>query len=382
MNMQEPALFGATTNTRTSEWASSWLMIFGMLVVQTGFNAWGIGMVGKGIIGIQLIPPDWPTWCAYAFAGGLQSIITFFGFVTPLFFKMRRPTDWFFKPILFSISCIIVFQPVSFEVYHSVYAQLKNSTGAGSMKTEATIVASLQSQVTTISAQIPSIYSGRLQGLDDLAKDSEAGRDKSGIAGCKKICKGYRIKRAEIIEKYGHLSVNPVAIQSTSPDIRVQFTDLSRRFQSLTSFVASLDEFSQAMNGTSAPLSITNAVTKLGEEITKKGSDYSEINDIDAANVTLIRTNEVFAAIKDLKLPRTDSRLPFVYGVLPPLCVLVLAIWIRIAIGARRGHSPLHDVHDELAVEKEAADILDSLSSIREKNHKNWLRSQFRKWGG
>ena len=99
-------------------------------------------------------------------------------------------------------------------------------------------------------------------------------------------------------------------------------------------------------------------------------------------SLSVDQTWDIFQRITEGKWPRREAILALAYGILPFLSVLVTSIFIgRVRAQLGPELDPVRTVKDQLHAEEQAQKILERLRGLREKNFRNWLAANFRRWG-
>lgn len=380
MNMNEPNSF-PQKNSSIRDFTASVPFIVFLVVVYFGFNLWSLNLVAHGIQAMRLVPASISDTAIYLFTAGLQSVLFVLGLMAALFFRGHGVIRGIGNTLKLLFCVAVAAFVVGFEQYHAVYIQMKSSIGDGLMKVEADEVARLQSQVTTVAAQIPALYTQKLASYEKLADDASKGRDRTGVAKCRGICTGYWDKYYATKGQFNHLELNGVPAESASGDLRTKFTDLTARFLNLEAAYAGLESMYKTINNSSPPASVTKNIQSIRAGVDAKKAKYEGITEITPATLAIEQTNAAFGAVFAGKLPRKDALLPMIYGVVPVLCIAAFAIFIRLAVNARTAPDDVYDMQRELETEKAASPILDELMRARSYNYKKWLRTRFQGWG-
>jgi hypothetical protein len=385
MQMHEPQQFdlnaaiGGYSNP-TSDGSTSVLpvLVLGLSALAWVFmNIWSVNLVASGIWAVKLFPPSFSENMVMLFALALQSIPALFGLLTPQFFaRWGYAAAW---PLTLAL-CIGV---VGFEMYHSVLAQYKNSTGAALFAQERASITALDRKLTDTATQLTSTYLAKTKSYEDLADDAARGRDESGVAKCDKICKEFRRKYATAKSQYSHLSISPAAAPGVLPadaDLREHFTDLESRSTKLVAAGKDLTAFYRALDNSAPPATLVDEIASIHTAIAAKAQRFASLHSLSPATLALEQTNAAFAALSEGRLPAAEARLPMVYGILPALCVLVLSLFIRVcltAIGPRMG---LGHLAGAIAKETIASRMLKRLEALRSNNFMHHLRAKYKRW--
>lgn len=376
MKMNEPNNFD--TQAIVSSSVDGSLLITSVLIALFSawffMNIWSVNLVANGIWAVKLFPPSFSENLVLFFAFALQSIPAILGLITPLFFtSILRMLLWLAALVL----CIGI---IGFEMYHSVYAQYKNSTGTALYKKEKTDIEVLEGRISAVNQQIAETYKQKTAAFELLANNAAKGLDESGIAKCEAICKSYRKNFATATARYSHLSLNektpPFVI--TENDLLAQFTRIKNRTPKLSAAIKDLTAFYQELDKSAPPAGLMDEVKNIEKIINEKEKRYQNMSNLSAETLALENTNEAFSAVMNGSLPVAEARLPLVYGILPALCIFALSLFIRICIS--HVNYGLGHVAASIAKETIASRMLSNLAKLRHKNFINNIKAQYNRW--
>ena len=354
------------------------MFAMGLAALAWGFmNYWCVGVVADGILSVKLYPPSFNDTDVLIFAAALQAVPSLFGLLAPFAFKTWSHT------LGLILAGALAFGVVAFEAYHAVLAQYKNSTGAALYNQERAEITALARQLQEASTQLTATYTAKMAAYDSLADDAAKGKDESGIAKCDTICKDFRRKYATAKSRYSHLGSAP-AVAATLPadaNLREHFTDIERRSTRLVAAGKDLATFYQDLDQTTPPAMLADEIANVASAITTKAQRFASLHSLTPATLSLEHTNSAFAAVARGEWPAPEARLPMVYGILPALCVLVLAFYIRLCIRQLGpNYYGLGHVATDIFKETLAKRMLKRLGDLRSANFVQHIRARYKGW--
>lgn len=340
-------------------------------------NIWSVNLVSSGIWSVKLFPPSFGETLVLMFAIALQCIPALLGLITPYAFKsIGRSLGW----VLAVALCAGV---VGFEMYHSALAQYKNSTGAAVYAQERAEIDALNRKLNNAGAQLVATYTAKMTSFQQLAADAASGRDETGIAKCRGICQEFRRKYAVAKSRYSHLANPPASATSlrADADLREHLTDIGERSTQLVAAGKDLSTFYWELDNTSPPAMLADEIAGVERAVKAKSMRFADMHSLSPATLALEQTNAAFAAINRGAWPAAEARLPLVYGVLPAMCVLVLAFFMRVCI-AELGpnYYGLGHVVADIARETVAQRMLKRLVDLRSANFVQHIRAKYKQW--
>lgn len=353
------------------------MFAMGLAALAWGFmNYWCVGVVTDGILSVKLFPPSFSDTDVLLFAAGLQTVPSLFGLLAP--FAKTWP-----HMLGLILAGAVAFGVVTFEAYHAVLAQYKNSTGAALYNQERAEITALARQLQEASTQLTATYNAKIAAYDSLADDAAKGKDESGIAKCNTICKDFRRKYATAKSRYSHLGSAPAAAATLPADanLREHFTDIERRSTRLVAAGKDLATFYQDLDKTTPPAMLADEIATVTGAITAKAQRFASLHSLTPATLSLEHTNSAFAAVARGEWPAPEARLPMVYGILPALCVLVLVFYIRLCSQQfGPNYYGLGHVATDIFKETLAKSMLKRLGDLRSVNFLQHIRAKYKGW--
>lgn len=392
MNMNEPQMFAghptpasaaASAAMRGGGTSASPLVVICLMLSTAAWifvSYWSVCSVAYGIESAKLYPPSFGPTEVWLFALALQLVVSLFGLIVPLF--LGRFTLMLALPLVVGVYLLIN----GFEGYHGVLSQHKSSMAPAMLAQERAEIENLSQRITTASAQLSMAYQNKLTAYADLADEAAKGRDETGVAQCGPICRENRRSFATAKAKFSHLALNaapPPAFMEADADLRALLTDVFQRSTKLKSAAVDLTAFYQALDGTTPPAVLAEEIAAIHTTAQTKEKRFAHLHSLTTSTLALDQTNEAFAAVTKGHLPAVESRLPLVYGVLPAMVVLVLAVFIRACLAAL-GPSYYGVGHSAFAWASEGlqAKILPKVDALSARNFMNRIRIRTRGWIG
>lgn len=380
MDMKEASQFAHLDGLGIAPRGPSLLVMFclGLASLAWAFmNYWCVNVVADGIRSVKLYPASFGDTTVLVFAAALQAVPALFGMLAPLAFK-----GWGSAVGLIAAGALS-FSVVAFEAYHAVLAQYKNSTGAALYTQERAEITALARQLQEASTQLTATYTAKMAAYESLADDAAKGRDESGVAKCDTICKDFRRKYATAKSRYSHLGSAP-AVAATLPadaNLREHFTDIERRSTRLVAAGKDLVTFYQDLDKTTPPAMLADEIANVASAIATKAQRFASLHSLTPATLSLEHTNSAFAAVARGEWPAPEARLPLVYGILPALCVLVLAFYMRLCIQQfGPNYYGLGHMAVDIGKETLAKRMLKRLGDLRSANFVQHFRAKYKGW--
>ena len=126
---------------------------------------------------------------------------------------------------------------------------------------------------------------------------------------------------------------------------------------------------------------LADEIAKVASAITTKAQRFASLHSLTPATLSLEHTNNAFAAVARGEWPAPEARLPFVYGILPALCVLVLAFFMRLCIQQLGpNYYGLGHVATDIFKETLAKRMLQRLGDLRSANFVQHIRAKYKGW--
>jgi hypothetical protein len=359
MDMQEPSKFTAMPWLKRTKRSHGALYSLPMLMLCWGVwmlvNSWSVWVVGKGLISTGNFH-EFPDWAMYVFASCIQLVVAI-GFMYMTMIFRHGYTGWLSSILTITICCTMLLG----EVFHQMIAQIKTGQGTSLLQVQGTQISQMQSQVTSIGAQVVNIYIDTTAGFQTNAQNAAKGFDQSRVAKKGKIYEGF-INQFQTAQVYADLK-HPIPSPIVSTDLRTQHTNLQSRLQSLASQQARLTEFLNATypnQGRTPPANIVQGIAALQIAIRPLDSFYSKMNKIDERALAMEAAFAFPGKLWRGEDVNKQSVLAAGYGFASAMMLLVLGIVIR-HINAKRSPGSTADVKTlvkEARAEKEAWDTL------------------------
>lgn len=350
----------------------------GLAALAWGFmNYWCVGVVTDGIRSVKLYPPSFSDTEVLIFAAALQAVPALFGLLAPLALK-----SWG-SAVGLIVAGVLSFTVVAFEGYHSVLAQYKNSTGAELYAQERAEISALARQLQEASSQLTATYTAKMAAYESLADAAAKGKDESGIAKCNAICKDFRRKYATAKSRYSHLGNAPALAATLPPEanLREHFTDIERRSTRLVAAGKDLAAFYQDLDKTTPPAMLADEIANVASAVASKAQRFASLHSLTPSTLSLEHTNTAFAAVARGEWPAPEARLPMAYGILPALCVLVLAFYMRLCIQQfGPNYYGLGHMAVDIGKETLAKRMLQRLGDLRSANFVQHIRAKYKGW--
>jgi hypothetical protein len=344
-------------------------------------SAWCIAVVGGGIESVQLYPATLPDWAPYAFAAAIQVVTSYFAWGVVLIMGEHRAKRraWIVKIGAVIVVSVVTVMAVGFEISHAVLAQIKNSQGRDLLAREATELAEMNVQITTVSKQVESLYQAKLRSFQELAEAAKAGMDRTGDARCGAICAENwdRFHRAKA--KYNDLAVIALDMPPPSDNLRQTFSATKNRLDMLAGLKARLVEFYSDLDQSAPPATISVAIERLQADLDQRLARYEGMSQINANALAMEQTWDVLRRVVHGEPISPISMLSVGYGILPFALLVALAIYLR-HVAAHRRQDYVGALETEVVEEQQAQEFLQRLRKLREANFKNWVQAKYRDW--
>ena len=346
--------------------------------------AWSVMNVTGGVVMLGLYPEGIPEWAVYGFVTAIQTPVTLFSVLLPLFFSRLIWTSWFtpvkLMALLVSFSAIVFFF-VAFETVHQIALQTKNAMGKDLLVQERIDIDRLHLSIDGAAATVQLLYKAKVAAYKQLAVEAEAGRDDTGIAKCGPNCKKNRRKESEAIGMFNDLEIASVPPKLETTDLLAAFSNIQARAGTLESLNDRLKAFYLKMDGASPPPSVSDVIASVKLTTANKVKRYAGMTSISEKSLALEATKDALVNLSAGKAVNVLSAMAVAYGCAPFLASLALGICISLIFQHRvLASSGIAALDAEVAAEEVNAGLLDRLKTSRMASFRDAIKAKFHDW--
>ncbi len=299
-----------------------WLIYAGIVAV----NVISWVMTSQGFILSGYMPMDGLVpgeWIPRTLVACSQLFIAFF------FLEVPRTRIVAATGCILTILAIIGLANLFFEVFFSMASVSERARGGAYLSDVTNRVKAVAAKVSDVDDQMVNTFTNQAKELEQLARDAATGRDRTGVAKCGEICRGFWESAHRVRQNYAALGI-PLGTGSAETDdvnrlwlatkIRVQ--RLKQKAESFATFLAGeeLDAYGIA------PL-----VEGLGKEADAvEETFFAGKGILDTKSLVL---NHTFAGMKDVLFLRATERsvyIGFFAAILP--IMIHLGLWLLLAL--------------------------------------------------